>query len=293
MTSLDLKKTFDKLHNKYPKKRAAITGAASGLGEALALELAQQGWVLWLNDQNNESLDNVSKKCKELGAKVYSANFDVSHRKAYPIHVDKFLEQEKGVDLVFTCAGIGLAGTFLSCSDEQLEEVINVNLMGTIWTAKAFLPSMKSERNGHFVTIASAAAYHAMPNISGYAASKAGVVQLSETILNELKPFNVDVTTKMTTFYTSSIAEHTRGTESEREKARSLVQMAPWSAKQVAQSLLIQIQKKQFYMVAPSQARFLWRTKRLFPAIYLHMIPTIFSKLETKLLAKSLERNQK
>jgi len=287
--SLDTKK-LSKLHKRYPLKRAAITGAGAGLGEALAVELAHHGWTLWLNDLDEYRLNDVSSRCIDLGATVVRANFNVADYESFARNAETFLSEHGGVDLVFTSAGIGVGGAFVDTPIEHLREVVDVNLLGTMWAGKVFIPNMIQSGAGHFITIASAAAYHGMPNLSGYAATKAGVVQLSETLRSELRPHGVDVTTKMTTFYTSSIAEHTRGTDEEREKARSLLEMAPWSAAEVADALLLAVQKRQFYMVAPGQARFLWRFKRFFPERYLRLMPTMYSKLEAKLLSKSASR---
>lgn len=283
--------SLKKLHKRYPRKIAAITGAGAGLGEALALELASHGWTLWLNDQDGPRLNTVTKACETLGAAVTSAEFNVSNYDAFKHETEPFLKKHIGVDLVFTCAGIGVGGTFTETSIEHLREVVDVNLLGTMWAGKLFLPGMQKRRRGHFITIASAAAYHGLPHLAGYAATKAGVVQLSETLRSELRPYDVDVTTKMTTFYTSSIAEHTRGSEEEREKARSLIEMAPWNAAEVASALLVNVQKRKFYMIAPGQARFLWRFKRFAPERYLRLMPALFPKLEAKLLAKAAARN--
>lgn len=289
---LDTKK-LSKLHDRYPLKRAAITGAGAGLGEALAVELAKHGWTLWLNDKDSNRLNDVSDRCQSLGGTVISAHFDVANYEPFAKEAKRFLEKFGGVDLVFTCAGIAVGGAFIDTPIEHLQEVVDVNLLGTIWAGKIFLPSMRDAGQGNFVTVASAAAYHGLPHLAGYAATKAGVVQLSETLRSELRPHGVDITTKMTTFYTSSIAEHTRGTEAEKEKARSLIEMAPWSAAEVADALLLNVQKRKFYMVAPGQARFLWRFKRFLPELYLRLVPALFPKLEAKLLAKSAARKAK
>jgi short-subunit dehydrogenase len=289
----DSKRILQQLADRFPGKRAAITGAGAGLGEALAIKLAAAGWTLWLNDKDAVQLEHVVQACEEQGAgKVYAAAFDVADRSDFQAGSRAFLSEEGAADLVFTCAGIGVGGAFLTCEPEHLAEAINVNLLGTMWAAKVFLPAMVHQKRGHIATIASAAAFHAMPELSAYAASKAGVVQFSETIRSELKPFGVGVTTKMTTFYTSTIAEHTRGTEAEREKARSLVEMAPWGAEAVAHALLEAVTKRRFYLVAPGQARFLWRVKRLLPELYLRAMPSLFRKLEHKLLAKAAARQE-
>jgi NAD(P)-dependent dehydrogenase (short-subunit alcohol dehydrogenase family) len=279
-----------RLHERYPLKRAAITGSGSGVGEALALTLAGLGWTLFLNDVEQGRLAAVSAAATALGGRVFEACFNVADLAAFDSPVTQFLDQHGGIDLVFACAGIGVGGSFLNTLPEHFSEVINVNLLGTIWTGKAFIPSMVQARHGHFVTIASAAAFHGLPHLSGYAATKAGVVQLSETLRSELAPHGVDVTVKMTTFYTSNIADYTRGAPEEVEKARSLVQMAPWNSAEVARALLFAVQARQFYMVAPGQAKFLWRFKRLLPELYLKLMPRLFPKLEAKLLAKARER---
>lgn len=286
LPSLELKR----LEQRYPLKRAAITGAGSGLGKALALTLASFGWTLFLNDLDDERLTAVAAAATASGGTVFKACFDVADLKAFDEPVATFLELYNGVDLVFTCAGIGVGGNFLNTQPKHFSEVINVNLLGTIWTGKAFIPSMVNAGRGHFVTIASAAAFHGLPHLSGYSATKAGVVQLSETLRSELAPLGVDVTVKMTTFYTSNIAEYTRGAPEEVEKARSLVQMAPWSSAEVANALLLAVQAQRFYMVAPGQAKILWRFKRFLPELYLRLMPKLFPKLEAKLLAKARER---
>ena len=278
------------LHQRYPLRRAVITGAGSGIGRALAVALAANRWTLLLNDKDEARLGNVVDHCADLGATAYPALFDVADLDAHRPSAEAFLRAYGGVDLVFTCAGIGVGGSFIEAEPDHLREVVSVNLLGTMWAGKIFLPGMAAAHSGHFVTIASAAAYHGLPSIAAYAATKAAVVQLSETLRSELRPFGVDVTVKMTTFYTSNIAEFTRGTAAEREKARSLVEMAPWSSEQVAEALLATVQWRQFYLVAPGQARLLWRFKRFLPELYLRLVPAMFPKLEAKLLAKATVR---
>lgn len=276
---------LERLHDRYPGRRAAITGAGSGLGKALALELARHGWTLLLNDNDAGRLDSVVQQSRGYGAQVVAALHDAAALEAYEPFAEPFLSEHGGVDLVLACAGIGLGGSFINADPADLREIVEVNLLGTIWTGKVFLPAMAAAGRGHFVTVASAAAFHGLPRIAAYAATKAAVVQLSETLRSELKASGVDVTVKMTTFYTSDIAEFTRGPPADREKARSLVEMAPWSAEQVADALLLQVQARRFYMVAPGQARLLWRFKRFAPETYLRLVPALFPKLEAKLLA--------
>jgi short-subunit dehydrogenase len=281
---------LDKLHGRYPERRAVITGAGSGLGKALAIELSKHGWTLFLNDIDNNSLICIEEECNYIQksddinrAQIHSYCFDVSDYELFSKAATDFLNKVNGVDMVFTCAGIGVGGSFLETKKEHIKEVFNKNVLGTIWAGKVFLPSMKLNHKGHFITIASAAAFHALPHLSVYSGSKAAVVQISEALRSELKPFDIDVTTKMTTFYTSNIADQTRGPKKEQEKARKLVSMASWSASQVADELILCVQRKKFYMVAPNQAKILWLFKRLLPEIYLRLMPKINAKIQKKI----------
>lgn len=281
-----MKRAYDltRLETRYPQKRAAITGAADGVGAALAHALAARGWRLWLNDIDGDRLSAVAVDCSGLGADVERAVCDVADATALSSLAETWLTDVGGVDLVFTCAGIGVGGSFLETPLEHFREVLDVNVMGTVHAGKAFLPAMKQAGKGHFVTIASAAAFHGLPRLSAYAASKAAVVQLTETLRSELAPHGVDVSVKMTTFYRSSIADHTRGTAADRDRARSLIAMAKWSSAEVAQELLLAVQKGQFYVVGPRQGRIIWRAKRLFPERYLRIMPKLFERLEARMM---------
>lgn len=173
--SLDVRR-LRTLHERYPRRRAVVTGAGSGLGRAIALELARHSWTLLLNDNDADRLGAVVDGCRSAGGRVLPALYDVADLAAHRPSADRFLSEQGGVDLVFACAGIGVGGSFLETEPAHFREVVDVNLMGTIWTGRTFLPAMAAMGRGHFITIASAAAFHGLPRISAYAATKAAVV---------------------------------------------------------------------------------------------------------------------
>lgn len=270
-----------KLAARHPRRRAFITGAASGLGRALALRLHAAGWRLGLSDLDADGLARVSA---EAGGTHASYAFDVSDPAAFDAAAASFLATHGAPDLLFNNAGIGCGGPFLDTPLAHWREVLDVNLMGAVHGTRAFLPAMMRQGSGHVVNVASAAAFHGLPKFSAYSASKAAVAALSEALRAELAGTGVDVTLKMTTFYRgAAIGAHTRGSDAIRRQAQALVDRAPLDAGEAAGRLLAHMARRRFHAVYPAQAQALWAMKRHAPRWYLQLVPPVFDWLERRL----------
>ena len=266
---------------RHPARRAFITGAASGLGRALALRLGGTGWRLGLNDADAAGLAKVAA---EAGGTPALFPFNVADPHAWNAAETGFLDAHGPPDLLFNNAGIGCGGLFLDTPLEHWHEVLEVNLMGVVHGTRAFLPGMVQRGSGHVVNVASAASYHALPKFSAYSASKAAVAALSEALRAELAGTGVDVTLKMTTFYRgAAIGARTRGSDAVRQQAQALVDRAPMDARDAADRLLSLMARRRFYAVYPAQARALWAAKRHAPRSYLRLVPPMFDWLERRL----------
>ena len=97
---------------KFPQKRAFVTGAASGLGKAFAILLAQEGWTIGVTDINEKPLEKVKNQIEALGGKAFSYVFDVSDKTAYQKVAEDFLSKNQGIDLLINNAGVGDGGNF-------------------------------------------------------------------------------------------------------------------------------------------------------------------------------------
>ncbi len=266
---------------RHPARRAFITGAASGLGRALALRLGAAGWRLGLNDLDVTSLALIAS---EAGGTPALYPFNVADALAFQAAAASFLATQGPPDLLFNNAGIGCGGPFLDTPPEHWREVLDVNLMGTVHGARAFLPAMIAQGSGHVVNVASAAAFHGLPKFSAYSASKAAVAALSEALRAELAGTGVDVTLKMTTFYRgAAIGAHTRGSDAIRRQVQALVDRASLDAGQAADRLLAHMARRRFHAVYPAQAQLLWAIKRHTPRLYLRLVPPVFAWLERRL----------
>jgi len=162
-----------------------ITGAASGLGRLMALEIARRGGkALSLWDLDAPGLDAVAKEVETLGARPQSVVCDVSDRRAVYAAAARIAEP---VDILINNAGVVSGKSLLEIPDEQIETSLRVNIHSLFWMIKAFLPGMLERDRGHIVTIASAAGLIGVPRLTDYCATKFAAVGLDESLRVELR----------------------------------------------------------------------------------------------------------
>ena len=176
-------------------KSAILTGAGKGIGRATAIELAKQGVNLGLISRSEAEL---SALCKELTAQygiqaVYAVG-DISIRSEAEAAADSVIEQLGQVDILINNAGIAKFGTLLEMDPEQWEKIIQVNLMGTYYITRKVLPAILEQKEGSIINVASTAGEKGFATGSAYAASKFGVMGLTESLMQEVRKSNIRVT---------------------------------------------------------------------------------------------------
>lgn len=170
-------------------KRVVITGAARGIGAALAERLASHGAHLALVGLEREKLATVAARC---GENTFVAECDVSDSDQVKQAIDAAADALGGLDVVVANAGIATGGPLKLQPVRSWQRVIEINLLGVAYTARAALPHLERSR-GYLLNIASAAAVARGPGMSAYCAAKAGVEALSDCVRVEESPFGVDV----------------------------------------------------------------------------------------------------
>jgi len=180
-----------KLNNKV----AAVTGAGSGIGQALAINLAKKGCHLALSDIDKKGLTETIKLLKPYKIKVTQQTLDVSDKKAVYGWADQVVEDHGQVNLIFNNAGVALSGTVDSLSLEDYEWVMNINFWGVVYGTKAFLPHLERSGEGHVVNISSVFGITSQPLMSGYNASKFAVRGFTESLRQDLEITNSNVST--------------------------------------------------------------------------------------------------
>ena len=264
------------LEQKFPGKRAFITGAASGLGLAMAECLARKGWKLLLGDIHETRLAEAEAKLRDMGADTATVVLDVTHPDAIQQAADRLQESWGGVDLVFNNAGIALAGTIEELSLEEWERVINVDLWSVINGCRIFAPILKRQGSGHIINTASSAGTLAGPEMAAYNVAKAGVVSLSETLKAELSRNNIGVTVICPTVFVTSLGD---GLSNERKMEANLakqLQESSVSASDIAEHVLWSVERERLYVMTQADARWGWRMKRLFPETFSRMIAYLY-----------------
>lgn len=176
-------------------KNAIVTGGGRGLGKAVALMLASEGVNVGITGRNEENLKMTVDEIQKLGVKAAYAVFSIDNEIHVKAGVESIVEQLGGVDILINNAGIGDFGSIEDMSSEVWEQVIKTNLFGVYYAAKAVYPFLKERGEGDIINVASTAGLKGGPNMSAYAASKAAVVSLSQSMMAEWRKQNIRVVT--------------------------------------------------------------------------------------------------
>jgi len=174
----------------FNQKVAAITGAGSGIGQQLAILLAQQGADLALSDVNDQGLAETLSLVKQYPVKVTLTKLDVSHQQAVREWAANSFKDHGKINLIFNNAGVALASTVEGMSYEEMEWIFNINFWGVVYGIKEFLPYLKQSGEGHIINISSLFGLTAQPSQSAYNATKFAVRGFTESLRQELNMQN-------------------------------------------------------------------------------------------------------
>lgn len=167
-------------------KTVLITGAASGIGRLMALDIAHRGATVVAWDIHREPLDDLAREISALGGRAAAFTCDVGDRLAVHETAERVRREVGAVDVLVNNAGVVSGRPLLELTEDDIERTFRVNVLAHFWTIRAFLPAMVEQGSGHIVTIASAAGLLGIPRMTDYAASKHAAVGLAESLRLEL-----------------------------------------------------------------------------------------------------------
>jgi NAD(P)-dependent dehydrogenase (short-subunit alcohol dehydrogenase family) len=249
-----------------------VTGGASGLGRAIVERLAGEGWQV-------AAVDLVFDRPPLPEAVVHVCG-DVRDPDTWRQLHDRLRAAWPSLGLLVNAAGVGATGEVGTLPVDQWRRVIDTNLLGTAIGCETFLPWLRESERSHVVNVASIAGVLAPPSMAAYSASKAGVVALSEAIAAESQPRRPGVTAVCPGFFQSGLlgSWHFTGRIERREAERRMAATS-WTSDRVASHVLAAVHHNRRYVVVGTQARWLWRLKRLAPRSTTSLMNRIYRRL--------------
>lgn len=178
----------------WTDKVVMITGASSGLGRGVALEVASRGAHLGLLARREDLLNEIVDQARALNVKAVAATADVRDVKAVREATDRFRKELGPIDVLIANAGIGTADHAARLTPEHAADVISINLLGAVNSVAAVLPEMVERKQGRLVAISSLAAYRGLAKSAAYCASKAALSAYFESLRIDLRHTGVGVT---------------------------------------------------------------------------------------------------
>jgi NAD(P)-dependent dehydrogenase (short-subunit alcohol dehydrogenase family) len=260
-------------------KVAAITGAASGMGRELALQLARQGCDLALSDVAEQGLEETALAARAHRVKVTTTRLDVSQRDAMYAWAEAVVRDHGRVNLIFNNAGVALSSTLESVSQKDFEWIMGINFWGVVYGSQAFLPHLKASGDGHIINTSSLFGLIAVPGVGPYNASKFAVRGYTEALRMELDMMNFGVSATCvhpggirTNIAKASRVDDSLKDLSGREAKESIDKfdklLATTSAEKAASVILRSVMKNRRRVLIGPDAKFLDIVVRVFASLY-------------------------
>jgi NAD(P)-dependent dehydrogenase (short-subunit alcohol dehydrogenase family) len=267
--------------DKFHGRTALVTGAASGIGRAIAEALAARGASVVLADVDGSSAEKAAAEIAERTGGVTAALLDVTDPDAFTAVVDRIVGERGQLDLLVNNAGTAVGGEVQDLSIEHWDRVLDVNLKGTVNGVLAVYPGMVDRREGHIVNVASLAGFAPTPLLTPYATSKFGVMGLSLSLRAEAATHGIGVSVLCPGPVETSLLERTAPaglpTAKSAPNPRDWVSKGlgrPCSAQSLACDLLRGIERNRAILIArrPRRARMAWYGMRLAPTLVLRVM---------------------
>lgn len=170
----------------FAGKVAVVTGAGSGIGQALAIELGRSGASVAISDIDTEGLAVTEERLKAIGAKVKADRLDVTEREAFELYADSVVEHFGKVNQIYNNAGIAYSGDIEVSSYKDIERIMDVDFWGVVNGTKVFLPYLIESGDGHVVNVSSLFGIFSVPGQAAYNSAKFAVRGFTEALRQEM-----------------------------------------------------------------------------------------------------------
>jgi short-subunit dehydrogenase len=263
----------------FQNKVAAITGAASGMGRTLAVELARRGCHLALSDVNETELVKTAELAGKHGVKVTVTKLDVANREAMLAWADQVVHDHGKVNLIFNNAGVALTVPIEHVKISDFEWIMGINFWGVVHGTQAFLPHLKASGDGHVINTSSLFGLMAVPTQGTYNASKFAVRGFTEALRMELEMEGASVsatcvhpggikTNIAMAGKVDPVMEKLTGKSAEAHKRQANKLIDVTTAESAALQILSAVEKNERRVLVGNDAKFLDKMIRLLGSSY-------------------------
>ena len=262
-------------------RTAVVTGAAGGIGRAIAVSLARRGCHLALADIDEVGMAETEKLMRDCGVRVSRHRVDVADRSAVAEFPNLVAAEHRGVDVLVNNAGVAVGGTFEQVAEADFEWLFEINFWGVVRMTRAFLPLLRASGDACVVNLSSVYGLVAPPEQAAYASSKFAVRGFSEALRHELEGSGIGVSVVHPGGIATSIAEKARVpagvTEEEiarrHAKYRKLLRMPPEVA---GETIVRGIERRESRILVGSDAKAISVIARLLPVRYWKVMARAF-----------------
>jgi NADP-dependent 3-hydroxy acid dehydrogenase YdfG len=266
-------------------KVAAVTGAGSGIGRALALELARSGARLAISDFDADGLARTEELIHGIGATVRADRIDVTERAAFLAYADTVKEHFGTVNQIYNIAGIAFLGDVEVSRFKDIERVMDVDYWGVVNGTKAFLPHLIASGDGHVINMSSMFGLFGVPGQAAYNSAKFAVRGFTEALRQELvlAGHRVGVTVVHPGFVKTAIARNAGSAEGVDKEAgiRTFDKVAITSVERAARIILKAVRKKKARVVVGPDARAFDLLVRIVPAGYQRILGPMTARFQS------------
>ncbi len=253
--------------------RVLITGAASGLGKALALAYAEKGGRIALVDVNEARGRETLAAVQTLGAQGFFHQADVRSSDCFEQLLAEVTQRWGGLDVLINNAGVAAHGAIDEAPIVDWQWILDINLMAVVRACRTFVPLFKAQGHGTIINIASMAGLLHSADMGSYSVSKAGVVALSETLYAELRMLGIKVSVVCPGFFQTNLIESLRSPDPAAESlVKKLLTLSRIDADDIAAIIVRKAAAGTFMILPHAIYRPLWLLKRWFPSLYLFIL---------------------
>jgi NADP-dependent 3-hydroxy acid dehydrogenase YdfG len=268
----------------FAGKVAVVTGAGSGIGQALAVELGRSGAKLAIGDVDTEGLADTERQLKAIGAPVKADRLNVTERESFLAYADAVNEYFGKVNQIYNNAGIAYTGDIEVCPFKDIERVMDVDYWGVVNGTKAFLPHLIASGDGHVINVSSLFGLFSVPGQAAYNSAKFAVRGFTEALRQEmvLAGHPVAVTTVHPGGIKTAIARNATVAEGlDRDELAKLFdkRLAFTSPQRAARIILDAVRKKRARVLVGADAKVLDALVRLTGSGYQRVFPIVLGRL--------------